>query len=269
MWRPECGVCLDQVSVRKHLLMQHGRINRLGREGKVTVDREIMEEEVEANDTVEAHWECRVAFLRGVAHVQLPVEGCPRTGRPHTKLLAHFARQHPGSISIILEVGSLPYPHFTSLQYDCTVPSSVDHTSTNAHVQGGAILSQQDLALEISWRAEGVELTVQGGLLEKVDSFRYCGRLLIASDSGWSAVQAYLQKSRKNWARIARVLIRKGVILWTSGNFYKFVVQSVLLYGSEMWAVTGRNLGALDWMHQKVERGIAKRRATFDRAMEE
>ena len=51
-----------------------------------------------------------------------------------------------------------------------------------------------------------------------------------------------------------------------AGNFYKVFVQLVLLYGSETWAVMGRVVVALEWLHRGVEQRIAKRRAAFDGA---
>ena len=42
------------------------------------------------------------------------------------------------------------------------------------------------------------------------------------------------------------------------GYFYKAVVQSVLLYGSESWVLTERMKGMLDTFHHKCARFIAQ-----------
>ena len=48
------------------------------------------------------------------------------------------------------------------------------------------------------------------------------------------------------WKRITRTLIREGEEPRVSGLFFKSVVQGVLLFGLDTWAVTpymGRSLG--------------------------
>ena len=60
----------------------------------------------------------------------------------------------------------------------------------------------------------------QGAPLETVGSFWYLGSLLRASGSDWPAVQANLQKARRNWARIIRVLMQEGATPRMVGNFF-------------------------------------------------
>ena len=44
--------------------------------------------------------------------------------------------------------------------------------------------------------------------------------------------------AKKFWSRISRILIREGVALRVSGFFFQDVIQAVLLFGADTWAVT-------------------------------
>ena len=49
---------------------------------------------------------------------------------------------------------------------------------------------------------------------------------------------------------IARVLERTGATVRAQGEKYKAVAQSVILYGSKIWVVTGEMLKVLTASHQ-------------------
>ena len=66
-----------------------------------------------------------------------------------------------------------------------------------------------------------------------------------------------LSKARKQWARIAHVLSRTGASPRTSSMFYKAVVQSVLLYGSETWTLSATMLKVLRGFHNRVARKLS------------
>jgi hypothetical protein len=74
---------------------------------------------------------------------------------------------------------------------------------------------------------------VRGMPLESVRAFLYLGRKLSSSDDDWLDVIKNLAKARQRWARISRVLTREGATPRVSAMFYKVVIQTVLLYGSE------------------------------------
>ena len=81
---------------------------------------------------------------------------------------------------------------------------------------------------------------VYGKQLQSVPSFQYLGRTLTAGDDDWPAVAGNLGKARKSWGRLQRILSREGATKRVSGNFFKAVVQQVLLFGSETWVVLPR-----------------------------
>jgi hypothetical protein len=70
-------------------------------------------------------------------------------------------------------------------------------------------------------------------VLEKVDSFQYLGWILAQDDDDVRALRQQIKKARGIWARVGQVLTADDTPPKVSAKFYKAVVQSVLLYGSE------------------------------------
>ena len=48
-----------------------------------------------------------------------------------------------------------------------------------------------------------------------------------------------LRKAQRQWGMIERVLVKTEAMVRDRGMMYKAVEQSVLLYDSEIWVVTG------------------------------
>ncbi len=66
-----------------------------------------------------------------------------------------------------------------------------------------------------------------------VAAFKYFGRLLSQEDENARAIRANLVKAHHVWARVGQVLQSKNASPHVAGKFYRAIVQSVLLYGSE------------------------------------
>ena len=79
-----------------------------------------------------------------------------------------------------------------------------------------------------------------GKPLEMVSTFKYLGRVMMAVDDDWPAVAGNLVKARKSWGRLSLILSREGVDKRVLCNFFKAVVQAVLLLGAETWVLTPR-----------------------------
>ena len=71
-----------------------------------------------------------------------------------------------------------------------------------------------------------------------VTSFRYMGIVILAADDNWPAVVQNLTKARAVWRRMIRILSREGESPRVSIFFFKYFVQSVLIFGAETWVVT-------------------------------
>ena len=94
-----------------------------------------------------------------------------------------------------------------------------------------------------------------GEPLENVTAFRYLGQVLTVGDGDWLAVVGNLGKARMSWGRLSRILIREGADTKVSGNFYKAVLQAVLLFGEETWVLTPR----MEWDLYSFQHRVTQR----------
>ena len=74
--------------------------------------------------------------------------------------------------------------------------------------------------------------------IQSLPRFKYLGRILTEEDDDWPAVAGNLAKARNSWGRLQGILSREGATKRVSGNFFKAVVQQVLLFGKETWVVS-------------------------------
>ena len=98
-----------------------------------------------------------------------------------------------------------------------------------------------------------------GEPLETVTSFKYLGRVLTAGDDNWTEVAVNLRKLRKSWVQMTRILSQEGADLKVSGNFFKVVVQVVLIFVAETWVLTPRMERALSSFQHRVARRLTRR----------
>jgi hypothetical protein len=91
-----------------------------------------------------------------------------------------------------------------------------------------AAAARSQETLECSFTAYGEEL-------ERVEVFKYLGRLITYDDANNQAMRSNLRKARGCWTRISRVLRAENATARMCGMFYKATMQAVLLYGSETW----------------------------------
>ena len=93
------------------------------------------------------------------------------------------------------------------------------------------------------------QFAADGDDLKRVKAFRYLGRLLSMDDNDAQAVRTQLTKARKCWARLGCVLKGENASPKVCGAFYRTVVQSLLLYGSESWTLSPALLSRLEGFH--------------------
>jgi hypothetical protein len=90
-----------------------------------------------------------------------------------------------------------------------------------------------------------------------VNCFSYLGCPLSATNSDWPALYKNLAKARTKWAMISRVLWRESrANTRVSRMFYKAVVQSVLLFGSESWVWSQSMVKTVEGFHNRVARRL-------------
>ena len=98
-------------------------------------------------------------------------------------------------------------------------------------------------------------IEVYGKQIQSVPRFTYMGRVMTAGDDNWPAVAGTLPMARKSWGRLQGILRREGAMPRISGNFFKAVVQQVLLFGAETWVVTPKMERALSaFLHGAASR---------------
>jgi hypothetical protein len=93
------------------------------------------------------------------------------------------------------------------------------------------------------------QFMVHRDALEKVEVFKYLGRMMAQDNNNVQAMRHQLRKARGAWARIEQVLRSKNATQWVAAKFYKAVVQTGLLYGSERWNLTKAVLAWLKGFH--------------------
>jgi hypothetical protein len=98
--------------------------------------------------------------------------------------------------------------------------------------------------------------------LERVETFKYLGRLLAYNDNDSRAMQSNLKKARKSWAWVSCVLRTENASPKVSGVFYKATVQAVLLFGNETWKLSPLNLKGLEGFHIRAARCMASMQPT-------
>jgi hypothetical protein len=85
--------------------------------------------------------------------------------------------------------------------------------------------------------------------LDRVEVFKYLGRLIAHNDVDTQAMRSNLRKAWGCWARISPVLRAENTSPRMSGTFYKATVQVVLLYGSETWSLPPSSIKQLEGFH--------------------
>jgi hypothetical protein len=73
------------------------------------------------------------------------------------------------------------------------------------------------------------QFSVNGEVLEWVKVFKYCGRLLVQDNDNIQAIPAQLRKACATWTQVRQVIRNKNVSPHVATNFYKAVVQAILL----------------------------------------
>jgi hypothetical protein len=97
---------------------------------------------------------------------------------------------------------------------------------------------------------------INGTIIETVNEFKYLGRKITNNDCDWPAINYNLRKARTAWGRLARVLSAEKAEPKTMATIYKAVIQAVLLYGSESWALTESMERRLQSFHSRCARYI-------------
>jgi hypothetical protein len=99
-----------------------------------------------------------------------------------------------------------------------------------------------------------------GEELERVEGFKYLGKLLAYNNNDTQAVRGNLKKVRGVLARLSRTIRAENASLRACGKFYKATMQSILLFGSKTWNLSVVSLKRLEGFHLRAAWRMAGKR---------
>ena len=197
-----------------------------------------------------------LSTLVGGAHYLCPVVGCPFSTQKRWQLNNHFRQRHPRD----------------TLLWDDTVPHICEICGFRAMSARGLSLHRnsatckrlaaRNTALEqreIQIQASEFILTVDGNPIQKVKEFKYLGRIVSENDDDKPAIRRNIKRARQQWGRFSRLLRRDNADKYAMSIFYRVIVLSVLLFGSETWVVSDILKGEFRSFHHRCARYVVNR----------
>jgi hypothetical protein len=141
-----------------------------------------------------------------------------------------------------------PFPCRSATDVDCR-----SRTMNSCHYE--TALCKEGVARKVQHAAERAHLVLQntfttyGKGLERVEVFKYLGRLFAFNDTDSQVVRGKLKKAQGIWARISHTLRAEIASPRVCSVFYKATVLSFLLFGSETWNLSPGSLKVLERFH--------------------
>jgi hypothetical protein len=234
----ECGKDMQAGSLSRHLADIHKIY-----QGQVVAEELLDQCEGVVYKVKERHGKLKCLFLLCTGEL---------AGR--WMMQRHFFDLHPLDYVTIPREGQYPRCPCCGMQVD---PHYLAHINMKECRAGTERRHQQDMAVQ-SALALREQFMVHGDVLEKVEVYRYLGRLLLQDDNDVQAVRSQLCKVQGTWARVGQILHKENAPPRTSAKFYQAIMQSVLLYGSKMWVLSKAVMARLDGFHIHVVYWIAK-----------
>jgi hypothetical protein len=179
------------------------------------------------------------------AGLSCPFPGCGGFLKDAWMMRQHFRDVHPKDLVRVPKDGKFCRCWRCGMQVN---PKFTRHQNTK-ECQVGVERKQQREAAVTSALALRQQFTVHGEALERVEVFKYLGRLLAQDNDDLQAIRNQMRKARGTWARVGQVLRAENVPPRIAAKFYKAVVQAVLLYGSETWVLLTAALASLEGFH--------------------
>jgi hypothetical protein len=194
--------------------------------------------------------------------VRCPVTGCEyqvraNDGSKRTSMRHHFRGRHIEDTIVIEEEGQLPQCRLCG--FFAKGVDSEAHRATQTCTKYAEHRRQHFQAKRQTRAREEVTFQVGGQEINRVSQFRYLGRILEEDDNDVYAASRQLSRAKAKWGRLGNVLRSEGATSRTMGYFYKAIIQSVLLYGSESWTLTDHHLQKFRSFHARVARCLTGR----------
>jgi hypothetical protein len=240
-----CGVSLAAGSLRSHLETQHDTYRSFVLNRDLAGEREAVVYRADANAT--GTYVC-------------PVPACVGVACTEAVLRSHFLRRHPQDLVCCPTEGSLPLPQCDRCGLQISYAAMNGSHYDTAMCKDGVARKEQHAAAERAHLSLRQTFTAYGEELERVEVFKYLGRLLAYDDDDSRAVRGNLKKARGVWARLSRTMRAENASPRVCGVFYKATVQSILLFGSETWNLSPVSLKRLEGFHIRAAWRMAGKR---------
>ncbi len=234
-----CNKALQARSLRPHLLSAHD------------IHQQVVVADVLLEDWAGVHYRAVPGGRKDP--IQCPYPGCPVVLSSPYMLPRHFRYRHPKDTVEISREGKFPWCKRCTMQ--CK-PRYLRHIHTQVCLLGAERRTQRDLAVSVALALRKL-FHVEGEVLEKVDLFRYLGRILAQEDDDLWAVRQQIMQGDMGESRTGpdgRQHSAKG-----QRKVYKAVMQSILLYGSKTWNLTTATLAWLEGFHIRAAYRMAEK----------
>ena len=199
-----------------------------------------------------------VRFTRLTKRCPSPFPCCPGSVSTWNGLHSHFNSHKWGDSIRTLEEHPNPLPMCEGCGRQ--VPGGRPNTRNCAskNCKQGEECRRRHNNLQRCFEASRVSFQINAETLPPSEAFPYLVWKITYNNRNWEAVYQNLRKARRRWVMIARVMAKTGATVRKWGMMYKAATQSVLLYGSESWVVTGDILKVLEGFLHRAARRITE-----------
>jgi hypothetical protein len=136
------------------------------------------------------------------------------------------------------------------------IPTNCEYGKTQANKRMSEIKRkiQQEL---LQYAAKYVNFHIDNQPVSKVKQFKYLGQIITDDDDNLTAVEQQIGKARTTWGQIGKIIQKKtNANTKVLATFYKTIIQSILLYGSESWTINTFILDKLNSFHHHCAQNI-------------
>jgi hypothetical protein len=184
-----------------------------------------------------------------------PVTGCPFKADNSNRMRNHFRNKHVEDTITINQETVPRCPKCGILQKNALTEQ---HQQSKECMKWAMMYEKRKQYTEQQTKAAEAKFYLDGVELQRVEEFRYLGRMVTNKDNDNKAIKTNIAKARQKWGLIGRFLKREGANPKTMAVFYKAITQSVLLFGSETWVITKDKMRELKSFHHHCARVIAR-----------
>jgi hypothetical protein len=191
-----------------------------------------------------------------------PLPRCGGKASTKWNFQRHFLDRHPQDLVYLPSKGTVLLPRCERCGMQTERGALLGRHQRTQLCQEGWDKKVQHEAAETARVALTQSFTAYGDKLERVEVFKYLGRLLAYDDNNTQAMQGNLKKGRKSCGQVSCILRAENASPKVCGVFYKAIVQAVLLFGSETWNLSPLSLKSLEGFQIRAARCMAGKMPT-------